>query len=122
LNSAKRPRGDVQRALKLAALGVEDDVGEDAALRRLLHVLGIPRVEERDHRTGRLVHDPGDHRERVLAVQADPHQRDVREKLPGEGPDLLNFERACDHRVPEGLDEPGDRVQPFVPLVGDEHL
>ena len=48
---------DVDRALPVLGVGV-GDVGEDAALRRLLHEIRVRRVDQRYHRTGGLLDDP----------------------------------------------------------------
>ena len=58
-------QGDVDRALQLLGGGV-DDVGEDAALGRLVDVGGIPCREQRDHRAGGFVDDLADQFERVF--------------------------------------------------------
>ena len=67
---------DVDRALPVLDLGVAD-VGEDAALGRLLDELRIARVQERDHRARGLVHDPLDQPERVIGALAEPDEGDV---------------------------------------------
>jgi hypothetical protein len=56
---------DVDRALQLLGVGI-DDVGEDAAPRRLMDVGGISGREQRDHRAGRFVDDLRDQLESVL--------------------------------------------------------
>jgi len=56
------------------------------------------------------LHDPGDHLQPVLALKADPDQRDIGKKLPSERPDLLDLERAY-LSVPEDRPPRLGRVQ-----------
>jgi hypothetical protein len=67
---------DLDRALELLRLPV-GDVGEHAAARRLFDELRVLRLEQSDHRAGRLVHDLRDQLQRVLGALAQADQRHV---------------------------------------------
>ena len=112
---------DVDRALQLLG-GAVDDVGEDAALRGLVDIVGIVGVQDRDHRAGRLAHDLGDQLERVHRALAEPDQRDVGMLPRGDRPDLLDVDLTRDHVVPEPDHDLGEQLQPLPPLVRDQEL
>ena len=62
---------DVDRALPLLAVAIGvGDIGEDAPLGSLPDEAGIGRVDERDHRACRLVHDPLDHAQGMIESRA----------------------------------------------------
>jgi hypothetical protein len=66
------PQDDVDRALPVLGFRV-GDVGEDAALGRLLDEVRIGRVDQDDDRAGGLLHDLLDQLERVPGALAEPH-------------------------------------------------
>ena len=93
-------QGDVDRALKLLSVPVHD-VGEDAALGRFVHILGILRGQQRDHGAGRLTDDLRDQIERVLGAQPESDERDVGTFALGHGTDFLDVDLARNHLVAE---------------------
>ena len=115
--AAKR---DVDRALHLIGAPV-DDVGEDAALRGLVDPGRIVRLEQRNHWTGRLAHDLGDHVERVLAADAEPHERQIRVLALGCGRHVRDLEFPRDHLVPEPGHDRRDALEPILALVRDQN-
>ena len=110
---------DVDRALQLLRRRV-DDVGEDAALGRLVDVGGILRREQRDHRAGGLADDLRDQVERVVGGEAEPDERDVRLLARGDRGDLSDVDLAGDHLVAEPGDDLGEQLEPVAPLVRDQ--
>ena len=99
---------------------VVDDVGEDAALGRLVDVGGILRREQRDHRAGGLVDDLRDQLERVLGAEPEPDERDVGVLSRGHRADLAHVDLAGDHLVAEPGDDLSEQLEPVAPLVRDQ--
>ena len=110
---------DVDRALPVLDVGVAD-VGEDAALGRLLDELGVARVEQDDHRAGGFAHDLVDQVERVLRALPEPDERDVGSLSGGHGADVRDVDLARDHLVAEGDHDRGDQREAILALVGDQ--
>jgi DNA-binding NarL/FixJ family response regulator len=110
---------DVDRALQLLGATV-DDVGEHAALGRLVHVGGVLGRQQRDHRAGRLADDLRDQLQRVLGVQTQPDQRHIGPLPGGHRPHLLDVDLARDHLVPQPGHDLGQQLQPLPPLVRDQ--
>ncbi len=114
---------DLDRASELRRIGsIDDDVREHAAFRGLFHVRRIGDVEKRDHGTRRFVDDGGDLVERVLAVEADSHERDLCPRAAAEHPDIGDLNAARNDFVTEPFDDRGDRLESLVALVGDQNL
>jgi hypothetical protein len=113
---------DRERALQLLGwVAAIDDVGEDAARRGLVGVLGILCREERDHRTRSVSDDLRDRLERVLRARAEPDERDVWVLASGRRPDVPDVDLACNHLVAEPGDHLGELLEPIPPLVRDQH-
>ena len=112
-------QGDVDRALQLLRTAV-DDVGEDSALGSLVDVGGVLGREQRDHRAGCLADDLRDQLERMLGVQSEPDQSDIRPLPRGHRPDLLDVDLARDHLVAEAGHDLGEQFEPLPLLVRDQ--
>ena len=97
------------------------DVGEDAPLGRLLDEAGIGRVDQRDHRAGRLADDPLDQAEGVIRARAEADERDVGSLPGGDRSDVFDVDLARDHLVPQCRDDRGDEREAILALVGDQH-
>ena len=82
---------------------------------------GIGRVEQDDHRAGRLLDDLLDQAERVLGALPEPDERDVGSLPGGDGADVLDVDLARDHLVPQRDDDRRDESQAILALVGDQH-
>ena len=109
---------DVDRALQLLGAAI-DDVGEDAAFRRLTDVCRVVCGEERDHGAGGLADDLRDQVERVFRAHAESDEGDVGSLAFGRRADLLHVDLAGNHLVTEPADDLGKDVKPFALLVGD---
>ena len=112
-------QGDVDRALQILGVAL-DDVGEDAAPGRLVDVGRILGLEHRDHRAGGLVDDLPDQVERVLRIEAEPHQGDVGTFSRRHRADLGDRDLACDHLMPEPGYDRSEQREAFELLVRDE--
>ena len=119
LELGEAAQGDVDRALQLLWPAV-DDVGEDAARRRLVHPGAVVGVEQRDHRAERLGHDLRDLLQRVLGALAEPDQRDVGALARRHRRDVRDVDLAGDHLVPEPGHHLGQDFQPVGPLIRDQ--
>jgi hypothetical protein len=108
--------GDVDRALELRRVGV-DDVGEDSALGCLADVRRLLGCQQRDHRAARLVDDLLDQLERVLGALAEPDERDVGMFLAGQLDDLLDVQFLPDDLVAERAGDLGDGLGPLGALL-----
>ena len=98
-----------------------DDVGEDAALGRLVDVGGVLGRQQRDHWAGGFADDLRDQLECMLGVQAEADQGDVGPLSRGYCPDLLDGDLARDHLVPEPCDDLGEQLESLALLVCDQH-
>jgi hypothetical protein len=110
---------DVDRALQLGGISV-NDVGEDSAPSCFVHVCGILRGEQGDHRAGGLAHDLRDQLEGMLRAQSETDERDVRLLPCRDGADLFHVHLASDHVVSEPSDDPRQQLEPLAPLVRDQ--
>ena len=81
---------------------------------------GSRRVEQDDHRAGRLAHDLLDQAQRVLRALAEPDERDVGSLPGGRGSDVRDLDLARDHLVSEGRHDRGDEREAILALVGDQ--
>ena len=77
---------DVERALQLLRRAVHD-VGEHAALRRLVDERSVAALEHRDHGTVRLLDDALDQLEGVGRARAEADERDIGQLVGGERAD-----------------------------------
>ena len=66
-------QGDVDRALERVGIVIHD-VGEDTALRSLVHVSRVVCGQQSDHGAGGFTDDLGDQVERVLRIQPEPDE------------------------------------------------
>ena len=123
LELRKATQRDVESALQLASIiVVENDVGEDTPLSRLLHVARVPGIEQRDDRTRCLMDDRRDLLERVLAIETQSHERDLCARASTERPDISDVDAAPDDLMAESFDDRRDARESPVLLVGDQHL
>ena len=111
---------DVDRALPVLGVGI-GDVGEDATLGCLLDEVRIGRVDEGDDRARGLVHDLLDQVESVLGAFAETDEGYVRPFPRRHGSDVLHFDLARDHLVPESGDDGRDESQAILALVRDQN-
>ena len=111
---------DVDRALPIDGIAV-GDVGEDAALRCLLHEPWIRLVDEQDHRAGGLLNDLLDQGQGVDRALSQAHERDIRPLPHGHGSDVVDLDLASDHLVPQRGDDRRDEGQPIAPFVRDQY-
>ena len=93
-------QGDVDRALQLVGVAV-DDVGENAALRRFAHVGRVLCRQQGDHRARRFTDDLRDQLERVLGAQTQADEGYVGPLSLGRGTHFLDVDLAGDHVVTE---------------------
>ena len=112
-------QGDVDRALQLLG-GRVDEIGEDAAFRRLPDICRILGGEQRDHGAAGLLDDLLDQLERMLRRETEPDKRDIGVLPRGHRGDRRDVDLAGDHFVPEPGDNLGEQLEPITPLVGDQ--
>jgi hypothetical protein len=123
LELRKPPKSDVEGALQFCGfLSVQDDVCKDAALGGFLHVSRVFRIDERNDGARSLMDDLRDLLERVLAIEAQPHERDLCVRASTERPDLTDVDGAPNDLMAEGFDQRRNPVESVVLLVSDQHL
>src|SRR5438093_5524582 len=110
---------DVDRALELARVLDAGDVGEDASLRCLPDEQGILPVEDGDHRTGGLVHDPVDPSQRILGPFTDDDDGHVRPFRGCRGPNPRGLS-LLDHPMTERFDRARDVTPTLLEPTDDE--
>ena len=110
---------DLERALQLLGVAV-DQIGEDAAPRRLIDERRVLAREQGDHRAARLAHDALDQLERMLRALAEAHQRDIGMQPRGQRPDVGDVGRCRDDPVLERLDDGRNEPHVILALVREQ--
>jgi hypothetical protein len=114
------PEDDVDGALHLLGTVAVRDVGEDAALGRLLDEVPILNVEHGDYRARRLVHDSVDQLEGFGGSLVHDDHRNVGTLYGRDAADVGERGLAGDDVVAERGDGASDLVEPCTRTVGDE--
>ena len=83
--------------------------------------IAVVRLEQRNHRAGRLADDLGDHVERVLATDAEPDEGQVRMLALGRRCHVCDLELTRDHLMAEPGDDLGDPLEPILALVRNQN-
>jgi signal transduction histidine kinase len=106
--------GDVDRALQLVGIAV-DDVGEDAALRSFVHVRRIPRGQQGDHGARGFTDDLRDQLQGMLRAQTEADERYVGTFPLCRGSDFLDVDLAGDDLVAAPDYDLSKELQPVAP-------
>jgi hypothetical protein len=116
----KPSKDDVDRALHLLGIMPVRDVGEDAPLRGLVDERPILHIQDRDDRTGSLVHDPVDHLEALRVALVHDHESHIGVLGRRDASDLRQGGLPSDDVMAQPGHRSGDLIEAYSRSIGDQ--